>query len=98
MKFPENRIPIEFEDSIYLLRIEPDSATESPLPFRERLIHHLYNKAQLKSIPEITEKEIDEMFPLEAERFMFKASDSYNKAQEHRREGAKAIIKLMKKR
>ena len=55
---------------------------------------HLQVDHYLDPVPEITEEEIDEIFPLEAERFMFKASDSYNKAQKHRREGAKAIIKL----
>ena len=43
----------------------------------------------------VSEEEIDEMFPLEADKFMFKASEEYNKAQIHRREGAKAIVELL---
>ena len=49
---------------------------------------------ELVTLPD--EEEIEKMFPFEQSKFMFKASESYNKAQQHRREGAKAITALIK--
>ena len=41
-------------------------------------------------------EDIDNKFPLEVERFMFKASDSYNKMQKHKIEGAKWLRDLLR--
>lgn len=40
----------------------------------------------------ITEERIEELFPYEKNKFMFKASEEYNEAQKHRREGFKAAL------
>ena len=48
-------------------------------------IIEFYKKALTE--PQVSEGDIEKLFPYEANRFMFKASDEYNKAQKCRREG-----------